>query len=340
MKKTKRISKVTIASIIIGVVFVCAFLALIITNLFFPVKYFLAYLKLGQPIKESELRVTFMDVGHGDCTLIELPDGKVAMIDSGDGAYQNVNAILTTLNGYGVDNIDYLICTSVKEEHCGGFAELMKYKTVSKAYIPYCKNQRISDGYNSLVKAIQKADIEYSYSCKGDGFSSDEHGYFLTFLSPTTHLNDEGAYGDFNAEPTPTNTDNASAVIWFEYENNAFVFSSDARKDVFEKIIESYDLSISSGQDFGSFNGYSVELNKCEYVTVAGHGAEESACTGWYGLLNPNTAIVSVGKNYAGCPSATVMTTVSNYANTYYTKYNGNVTVTYKDGESVLSKEK
>ena len=340
MKKTKRISKITLTAIIVGLVFVCAFLALVITNLFFPIKYFLAYLKRGQSIKDGELRVTFIDVGHGDCTLIELPDGKTALIDCGDGAYKNVNTILTTLNSSGVDKIDYLICTSVKEEHCGGFAEIMKYKTVSKAFIPYCKNTRISNGYYSLVNSIGKKNIEYSYIARGDGFYGDGYEYFLTFLSPASHLNSGGAYDDFNAEPTPTNTDNASAVIWFEYENKAFVFSSDARKDALDAIIENYNFSIAVEQNFTNYNDYEVDLSKCEFVTVAGHGAEESACTEWYEVLEPKTAIVSVGKNYAGCPSATVITTVCNFADMYYTKYNGNVTVNYSGGETVLSKEK
>ncbi len=340
MKKTKRISNRTLTSIVMGVVFVCVLLALIITNVFFPVKYFLAYARWGSPVESGEMRVTFIDVGYGDCTLVELPDGKVALIDSGDGSYENVNKILTAMNDYAVENIDYLICTSVKDEHCGGFAEIMKYKTVSKAFIPYCRNKRINDSYYSFTKAIKEKNIEYSYCCRGEGFFDDEYGYFLTFLSPTSYLNEGGAYDLMNADPTPTNKDNASAVIWLEYDGTAFVFSSDARKGAFAEIIENYKISSSLNQNFCNFNGYSVELPKCKFVTVAGHGGEENACTEWYEILNPEAAIVSVGKNFAGCPSPDVMTTVSNFAETHYTKYNGSVTITCKDGETVLSEEK
>lgn len=340
MKKTKRISNITLTSIIMGVIIVSLLIALIIANVFFPVKYLMAYAKWGEPNERGEMRVTFIDVGYGDCTLIELPDGKVAMIDSGDGSYGNVQKILSTLNGYAVDRIDYLICTSVKDEHCGGFAEIMKYKSVSEAFIPYCRNQRINDGYYSFIQAIQKAEIKYTCCGRGEGFSNEECGYFLTFLSPTSYLNKGGAYDLMNIDPTPTNTDNASAVIWLEFNDTAFVFSSDARKGAFGEIIEGYDISSTIDQNFCNYNGHDVELSKCKFVTVAGHGGEDNACTDWYQILSPETAIVSVGKNFAGCPSSAVMTTVSNFAETYYTSYNGSVTVKCKDGGTVLSKEK
>lgn len=325
---------------VIGAVIVCLLLALVIANLFFPVKYFLAFAAHGEPVEKGEMRVTFIDVGYGDCTLIEFPDGKVALIDSGDGSYEHVNTILTTLNKRAVKTIDYLICTTVRSEHCGGFAEIIKYKTVSKAYVPYCKNLRINDNYYSFTQALKRRNIDYSYYGRGDGIAGEEYGYFMTFLSPTSYINEGGAYDLMNSDPTPTNIDNASAVIWLEYQDASFVFSSDARKDAFEEIIEGYNLSVALNEDFCAVGGHGVKLPECKFVTVAGHGGEDNACTAWYDILRPETALVSVGKNFAGCPSSSVITTVSNYAEVYYTKYNGTVTVTCKDGETTLSKEK
>lgn len=340
MKYIKRISTGILTSIVLGTVFVCLLLALVIVNLFFPVRYFLAFARQGEPIERGEMRVTFIDVGYGDCTLVEFPDGKVALIDSGDGSYEHVNTILKALNERAIDKIDYLIGTTVKDEHCGGFAEIIEYKKVTKAFVPYCKNLRINDSFYAFTQAIKDKNIDYTFYGRGDGIVGEKYDYFLTFLSPTPYINADGAYDLMNSDPTPTNVDNASAVIWLEYGDASFAFSSDARKGAFEEIINGYNLSVSLSEEFCPFEGHSVDLSKCKVVSVSGHGGEDNACTDWYETLNPETAVVSVGNNFAGCPSAAVITTVSNFSDVYMTKYDGTITITCKDGQITISKEK
>ena len=120
-------SKGRIAAIASAAVVAVAFAALIITNIFVPVKYLSAYLVARGERQQGVLTVTFLDVGYGDCTLCELPDGKVLLIDGGDGAYANTLSILRKLNSRGIDKIDYLFCSSVLGEYCGGLPEILRY---------------------------------------------------------------------------------------------------------------------------------------------------------------------------------------------------------------------
>ena len=185
-----KLRKSVVTLIVTAAVLISLIIALLITNLFVPVKYLSAYTVKPHTNERGTMRVNYIDVGFGDCTLIELPDGKNVLIDGGDGAYSNTLHILKYLNGRGVDKIDWLICTSVKSEHCGGLAEIVKYKDVGYAYIPYCRNARITGEYNSFKAALERKKVRYSYACVGEGIEGGD--YFLTFLSPTNYLSLDG----------------------------------------------------------------------------------------------------------------------------------------------------
>lgn len=53
----------------------------------------------------SGLTVTYLDVGQGDCTLLQC-DGQTMLIDAGIG--EQANHITTYLKQQGVKSIDYL----------------------------------------------------------------------------------------------------------------------------------------------------------------------------------------------------------------------------------------
>lgn len=70
------------------------------------------------PMPGSGLTVTYLDVGQGDCTLLQC-DGQTMLIDAGIGLSQ-ANHITTYLKQQGVKSIDYLVCTHAHADHCGG----------------------------------------------------------------------------------------------------------------------------------------------------------------------------------------------------------------------------
>ena len=69
------------------------------------------------PMPGSGLTVTYLDVGQGDCTLLQC-DGQTMLIDAGIG--EQANHITTYLKQQGVKSIDYLVCTHAHADHCGG----------------------------------------------------------------------------------------------------------------------------------------------------------------------------------------------------------------------------
>lgn len=327
--KKRRLHKSVISVIVTVAVLSAILIALIITNLFVPVKYLTAYFVKRDKNQAGALRVSFLNESFGDCTLIELPDGKTVVIDGGNGAYSNTFNILKSLNSRGVDKIDYLICSSVKPEHCGGLAEIVKYKGVGYAYIPYCLNTRVTSEYNSFISALDKKRVSRGYACVGEGIEGED--YFLTFLSPTNYASPEGEYAALNANPSNENKENASAVVWLEYGGTAFAFTSDVRSDGLKRIVEEYRAAVRLNQPYCKFGENSVKLENCKIATAPAHAGKANTYAPWYDLTKPEQVIISTGKGISGYPSAEALSDIFNCCAPSYT-YGGNITVTVKDG--------
>jgi len=336
MTRKKKLSKKLIFLIVIACIIVILAAALLITNAFIPVKYLSSFLVSADKNEEGGLRVSFLDVGHGDCTLVEFPDGKTLLIDGGNGRYSNNLSVLKLLNSHGVDKIDYLVCTSVRAENCGGLAEVLKYKSVGTVYMPFCVNTYINGEYRSFCEAVKTASesgTEVKYCEYGEGVFAQN--YSFCFLSPSAHGNPDGEYAALNEKPSNSNVSNASAVTWLEYGETRFLFLGNLLTDKLNELLDE------GRQGMLEVNGKVIDLRGCDIVKVANHGDGASACAELYDFILPEAAIISVGENARGCPSNEVISDVlSANGQLYRTDYDGTVTVKISGGKREIFKEK
>ena len=334
-KAKKRKIKITVFLSIISALIV----ALIITNFFVPVIYLTAYIhfkKDKNPI--GQMRIRYIDVGYGDCTIIELPDGKTMLIDGGTGTYGNVYKILNVLNKSGIKTIDYLFCTSVKSEHCGALKEIVQYKNVGTAYIPYVANLNITDEYAAFYRQLLKSGAHVEISEYSKGVYNDKYGYFFGVLSPSATTSPDTEYDAMNSEPTSQNINNASAVIWLEYAGRGFMFLSDAGAETQQKITKKLR---SEGNEI-RIDGKIVSFSSCTVLKASNHCASGYTEPILYDLIKPEAAIISVGKNAQACPSNTEIANIQLYVNEniYRTDVHGTITVTVNANGYKISKEK
>ena len=69
--------------------------------------------------EEGELRVHFLDVGQGDCTIVEFPSGDAVVIDAGDGSFTNRNHTVRYLKALAPKRLT-MILTHADADHYGG----------------------------------------------------------------------------------------------------------------------------------------------------------------------------------------------------------------------------
>ena len=76
--------------------------------------------------RPSPLMITFLDVGQGDATLIEYPNGKVVLVDTGSGRYPDAGrqVIAPYLAYRGINHIDAIVITHYDFDHYGGLKSL------------------------------------------------------------------------------------------------------------------------------------------------------------------------------------------------------------------------
>ncbi len=273
--------------------------------------------------KAGELRIHFLDVGQGDSTLIELPDGKVMLIDGGNGSNSVTNGLMRYLMALDIKAIDYLVVTHTDRDHYGGIVEVFDKLKVRNAYMPM--KYSIQDiGYAKIYEKAVKEKCPLQEPTRNIVLSRDgATPYTLCFLYP---------YGVDGVESWGNES---SAVVWLDYHGVSAAFSGDATVDVEKKMIRDDRL--------GALKARGVELSSTEIVKIGHHGGSESNGAEWLTYLNPQCGIISVGKDnsYSHPTEGTLKRLEQVGAKTYRTDELGHIVVTATEaGEYTVSSVK
>ena len=318
-EKIKIEKKIRVIRIVALCIALTLLLGLCVFSAFVPPitwKYYVNKPKLS--IREAgELRIHFLDVGQGDSTLIELPDGKVALIDGGDTSSKAASAILRHLNALDIEVIDYLFVSHTDTDHCGSLTAILQYKTVLNAYLPFANPEYSSVAYIEFYQAALDEGCDLHYTSR-ETFIQDEAGtYQLACLYPySLDVDVDMAYWK---EPE-------SSVMWLEYMGVSALFMADATFAVEEELVRDADLGL---LPFG------VDLKSTEILKVGHHGSKYSTSSAFLEYCGAQLAVISCGKNNPyGHPTEETMDRLT-AANVQYfrTDKDGALMVTVKSGE-------
>lgn len=322
--KLRRIRAIVFAVVFFIVVAVCIFAA------FVPPETWKYYFELPSVSdrKSGELRIHCLDVGQGDSTFIEFPDGKTMLIDGGNGTDESTTAIMRYLNALDVDYIDFVVLTHSDSDHCGGLDTVLTYKDVGTVYYPDVADATVNKEYASFFTALSGSSCKKDFNRRGLNIQSDntDYAYQCKWIWPYSTSNP-------GAEPVESNAQ--SAVLWLTYGDNQALFMGDAPASVEETLCQ----QVADGW----LDLIGVDITSIEWLKVSHHGSADGTTQAFLETINVKTAVISCGKdNVYGHPNAQVYERLTNQAESVYrTDKQGTILATWKsDGKSNIKTEK
>lgn len=92
----------------------------------------------------GQLRVTFFDVGQGDSVLLQFPQGKTLLVDSGGGSpnFTAGRMLIPELRSLGILDLDAVLLTHPDSDHILGFRDIASNVKIGE----YWLNARFTEG--------------------------------------------------------------------------------------------------------------------------------------------------------------------------------------------------
>ena len=242
------------------------------------------------------MKITFIDVGQGDCAFVEFPDGKTMLVDAGDvGCGETIDAYIKG------GKIDYCVATHSDADHTGSMGYVYEKYEVGYSFRPYEKSEsdrctlsksfnsgartgNATDAYLSYLTGVANEDAGWSFFTDKSDFSNaalyngEKYGYRVDFLMPyAARASDLGKFSEPN---------DFSAIFMITFAGRKVLFTGDAEERIEETFLSYY-------RDDGYVD--------CDVLKVGHHGSGSSSSTEFLKTVKPEYAVIScsaLGNDY------------------------------------------
>ncbi len=213
------------------------------------------------------LRLTFLDVGQGDATLVEFPNGKNMLIDCGPMVRNydsGARTVLPYLQRRGIKTLDVLVLTHPDNDHIGGARAILRAFDVRRIYYA-CKWK--AEGLQFHVDSLMKIEGAKLYDVRaGERIA----------LDPTTRAYVLSPPRDSDATFASNNT---SIVLKIIYGKTSFLLTGDAEKEAEAEMVRRYG-----------------DLLASDVYKVGHHGSLTSTTLSFILKVKPTHAVISCGR--------------------------------------------
>ncbi|QIB26341.1 DNA internalization-related competence protein ComEC/Rec2 [Caloranaerobacter azorensis] len=245
---------------------------------------------------QNDVEIEFLDVGQGDCSLVNINNDKFFLIDTGgslSGEFDiGENILYPYLVKKGIFALDGVFISHFHEDHCEALLKLIEKLKIRNIFISY-ENME-NDIYLDIIKKAAENDIPIKILTRGDKINITKNVSFEV-LYPSKGINKNKF----------ENENNLSMVLLLNAYGKKILFTGDIESEV-ENILSSQ-------------NNIDIDV-----IKVPHHGSNTSSTEEFLRSVKPEYGIISVGINRFGHPSDEVLKR--------YKKYNIKIYRTDKDG--------
>lgn len=264
------------------------------------------WLLLVRPV--SGFRVSFLDVGQGDCIVMQNGNGNCYMVDGGSSSKSEVGKyqILTFLKSMGIGELEAVFVTHPDEDHISGIVELMEQSgygvRIKSLILPDASAEIKEEKLSGLRDQAAENGISVYYIGRGDVMR--DRRLKFTCVGPKKGIETD-------------EVNEISTVLYAEYGEFRMLLTGDVTGEPERELL--------------------TELEGKDALTVlkaAHHGSKYSTPQELLELTDPVYAIISAGKdNRYGHPHGELLERLTRQrCHIYQTPESGAITVHVRGG--------
>ncbi|MBI2326748.1 hypothetical protein HYU92_00345 [Candidatus Curtissbacteria bacterium] len=229
----------------------------------------------------GKLRLIFCDVGQGDGILIIAPSGKQIVVDGGPGT--KIVDCLGQKIPFWDRKIELVVLTHPQRDHLEGLVEVLARYQVEMIMTTGVANE--TDVYRAWEEALKEENTRIYTPNAGDEILVK--GSTLARVEPLVLKVLWPSRSDIDqwGVKAPKDLNETSIVMRLEYGGFCAYLTGDIPKEILETLIDT----------------------ECELLKVSHHGSKTGTNEEILDSVNPEVAVIQVGKNSFGHPTKEVL---------------------------------
>lgn len=269
------------------------------------------FLLIRYPDK-GNLTVTALDVGQGDCFVLQTPENRVILIDGGSSDINQVGTyrILPYLYARGISKVDYVFVTHCDNDHVSGVLELLEASKkgecqVGQLIVPQAAYE--DDNYEAMLRTAKKCQVPVLRLSQGDYIKEGE--LRIDCIHPTKSY-------------VASSSNDSSFVLSLSFLEFDMLFTGD---------LEARGEEVIRKQE---------KLKQYEVLKVAHHGSKNSTTKEFLQKISPQIGLISCGRdNPYGHPNRELLERLKDIGCRYYVTRDSGATTITTDGSRVWVEE-